>query len=112
MRASRGGDKSKSSDDKNAALKEELRKSIKANLDATDAAIAKLQEHEKTATGDAKKDIDKEIDSLKSKRDDLQKHFDRIETTGPTAWDQFKNDVSKAADALSAATKQALEKIK
>jgi small-conductance mechanosensitive channel len=102
----------KTADDKTMALKEELRKSTKAQLDATDAAIATLQAHEKTATGDAKKDIDKEIDSLKSKRDELQKHYDKIETTGPSSWDQFKNDVSKAADDLSAATKRALDGIK
>ena len=56
--------KPKAADDKTMALKEELRKSTKAQLDATDAAIATLQAHEKTATGDAKKDIDKEIKAI------------------------------------------------
>jgi hypothetical protein len=110
--AASADDKSKSTDDKHAVLKEELRKSTKAKLDSTDAAIKTLEEHSKTATGDAKKDIDKELDSLRSKRDDLQKRYDKIETTGPSAWDEFKNDVSKAADDLGAATKRALDRFK
>jgi hypothetical protein len=103
---------SKPATDDHEALKKELKTSIKAKLDASDAAIKTLEENAKTAKGDAKKDIDNEIASLKSKRDSLQRHYDEVEATGPTTWDKFKNDATKAADDLMDATKRAIDRFK
>jgi len=92
--------------------KEDEKVKVKAKIDGIDANIKVMQDHAANATGDAKKKIDDEIKDLQSKRDSLQKQYDKIDTTEASAWDNFVTELHKAADSASDSAKKAADRVK
>jgi hypothetical protein len=90
----------------------ELQETIRPKLKETDEAIAKLKEKAKTATGDTKTALDKELSNLETRRKDLQKQLDQAGKTSAEAWEAFARGVHNAADQLGDAAKKALDKFK
>ena len=94
------------------ARKEAEKTKIKAKLEGIDANIKVLQDHAAKETSDAKKKIDDEIKALQSKREDLQKKYDNIDTTEASAWDNFVTELNKTTDSVSESSRNAADRIK
>jgi len=92
--------------------REELGKNVQEKMKEIDASMAQLREQAKKATGDTQVALNKRIDELHAKRQDLSRDYDRIQSTTKDAWQEFSTGLSTAANDLARHTREALEKLK
>jgi len=80
----------------------------KAATDLADRAVEKLQTMKNAADEAGQKALDDHISSLKSKKDDLQKHINSIRSADVMRWTEHKAVAQKAMDELLKDTKSVL----
>lgn len=91
--------------------REELTAAVQAKMKEIDASMAQLRAEAKKATGDAQVALNKRIDELHAKRQDLSRDYDRIQSTTKDAWQEFSAGLSRAADELAQHTREAVAKL-
>jgi len=73
----------------------------KAAIDKANRAVEKLQTKKNAATDDEKRTIDRQIDDIKSRRDEVQKEINNIRTSDVKKWSEFKPAAQQAMDDLN-----------
>lgn len=74
--------------------------------------IDSLQEKAVSMTSEAKVELIKVIDNLKSKKNDLQQKLNSFKESGNSAWDDIKGGFTSAKDDLKGAIDKAINKFK
>jgi hypothetical protein len=77
-----------------------------------DARIRELENKAETASGETKAKLDKEIASLKAKRDTASKKLDEMGKATGAAWDSAKNGFAEAYKDLAEAYKKGAAQFK
>lgn len=93
------------------ALRDKFKEGLTAQLKTLDTQIEQLDAKAKTATGDAKQDLENTVADLRARRKKLDA---RLEKTGDTAadkWKAFSDEIAKDVEGLQAAAKGALDKV-
>jgi hypothetical protein len=92
--------------------REELKTSVKKQMVEIDQSLKTLDEKAKVATDETKTALNKQLETLRERRADLNKNFEKIGTTTANAWDDFSQGLNNAAVDLSNATKKAVDQYK
>lgn len=71
------------------------------HIDLANTAIAKLEVKKDAADDEGDKPLDAQINALTAKRDTLEKEIDDVEGAETAKWQDHKQDVDKAIQALS-----------
>lgn len=88
-------------------LREDYRQKVTSDLIEVDKDIAELEAKAKTATGKAKADIDSNLPSVRSLRENVTSEYRSLELASALTWDEAKNRVDKAVDELKKAVDKA-----
>ncbi|MDO3379037.1 hypothetical protein [Geoalkalibacter halelectricus] len=88
--------------------KEAYRKKIEAQLEEWDAHIDVLRARAKKAGADARLQLDKQIEDLKARRENVRHRLTELQQAGDEAWHKVRDGIDKAG----AEFKSAWEKIK
>ena len=92
--------------------KEAYSKKIQAQLDEWDADIRKFQARADRAEANAQLEIQKQIKTLKRKRQEAGNKLDELKAASDDAWEDFKDGLESARDALGSALKSAASRFK
>lgn len=88
-------------------MKEAYQKKMQAQLDVWSAEIDRLKAQAARMEADAQIRSMKQIDGLRAKRDAAAEELARLERAGDEAWEDLKNGIEGAWDALASAVKDA-----
>jgi hypothetical protein len=88
-------------------LREDFRHDVTEDLVKVDKDIAGLEAKAKTATGKAKAQIEGEMPSIRSLRENVTSEYRSLELASALTWDDAKARVSKAVDELKKAIDKA-----
>ncbi len=83
--------------------KEKYEEKMREVIDDVDDRIDDLEAQAKEASGEAREKLKGQIDTLKAKKNELQKRLDKAKPAAADAWDEFKSGVSAAAEDLGKA---------
>jgi len=87
-------------------------KKVQAQLDEWDADIQKLKARADRAEADAQIEIEKQIKSLKRKREETGDKLAELKAAGDDAWDDIKEGLDSAIDSLGNALKSATSRLR
>ena len=80
---------------------------LKTKLDEWNADIDRLQEKAAQAAAAARKEYDEQIGGLRDRRGDLEEKLRALAVTAGSAWEDMREGVDGAAEALGAAIRAA-----
>jgi len=89
-----------------------LSATVQQQMKEIDATMVKLRDQAKTADAKVKADLNKSIDDLHTKRQDLSKEYGRIQQTTAEAWEDYSGRLTSAANDLAAGASKAWERFK
>ncbi len=92
--------------------KEAYAKKVQAQLDEWDADIKKLRAKAEQAEANAQIQYQKQIETLQSKRDSVKDKLSGLKRASGDAWEDLKEGLESAQDALGAALKSATARLK
>jgi hypothetical protein len=92
--------------------KEAFRVRAEAKLREWDLKLAELQSRAEKATGQAKADLDREIEDQKPKLDAARRELQQIDAVANEKWAEFKERSGKAWDDLSTGFDRALSRFR
>jgi len=92
--------------------RDELSATVQQQMKEIDATMVKLREQAKTADAKVKADLNKSIDDLHTRRQELSKEYGRIQSTTAEAWEDFSGRLTSAANELAAGASKAWERFK
>ncbi|MGX0878719.1 uncharacterized coiled-coil DUF342 family protein [Roseovarius sp. MBR-154] len=87
--------------------KETYEKKMQAQLDQWKAEIDKLQAQSREASADMQAKYNDQISDLRERRDEMERHYDKIHKASQEAWKDFKTGADQAWDNMSNAMKSA-----
>ena len=94
------------------STKEEFVRKMHSRLDHWNADIDALTAKANKAEAHARDEYHKQIDALRSKRDEARSKLDTLESAGEGAWQDLKAGVELAWDAVGEAMKSAASRFK
>jgi cob(I)alamin adenosyltransferase len=94
------------------STKEAYKQKIEADLELVQAKLAELKAQAKSFTADARIKYDKQVDELEQKLDAAQAKLKDLGEASEEAWEQLKDGMESARDALSAAVRDTRNKFK
>ncbi len=80
---------------------------LKAKLDEWNAQIGKMEAKMREQRADARMKCEKELNSARSYRDEVQRRLDELRRSSESAWEDIKAGVDQAWDRLSEAMRRA-----
>lgn len=83
--------------------KDLYRKKIEAQIDEWDAQISVLKAKTKKAGADARLRLDRQIEELKARKDDIRSRLKDMQKSGDDAWHKLRDGVDKAVGELKSA---------
>lgn len=89
------------------SMKEAYEKKLQSQLDEWSADIDKLKAKVDSAGADAKLEYYKQIEELRSMKDEAGKKLDELKEAGEGAWEDLKAGMDSAWDSLSSSIKSA-----
>jgi uncharacterized coiled-coil DUF342 family protein len=92
--------------------KEAYIQKLHAKIDEWNADIDKLKAKADQVEADSKIEYQKQMQALKSKRDEVEKKVSEISRSGENAWEDLKAGVDLAWEAMSEAIKSATSRFK
>jgi uncharacterized coiled-coil DUF342 family protein len=92
--------------------KEAYIQKLHAKIDEWNADIDKLKAKADQVEADSKIEYQKQMQALKSKRDEIEKKVSEISRSGENAWEDLKTGVDLAWEAMSEAIKSATSRFK
>jgi uncharacterized coiled-coil DUF342 family protein len=92
--------------------KEAYIKKLHAKIDEWNADIDKLTAKASQVEAESKIEYQKQIGTLKNKRDELEKKVSEISRSGEDAWQDLKAGIDLAWEAMSEAIKSATSRFK
>lgn len=92
--------------------KEAYIQKLHAKIDEWNADIDKLKAKADQVEADSKIEYQKQMQALKSKRDEIEKKVSEISRSGENAWEDLKAGVDLAWEAMSEAIKSATSRFK
>jgi len=92
--------------------RDDLSAALQARMKEVDSSMATLRERAKTADANVKVELNKQIDDLHTRRQDLSKEYDRVQATTAANWNDFSARVTSAANELADGARKAVEKFK
>lgn len=81
-------------------------------MHSMDDELDDLRQQARTATGDAKKELNREIADLQKRRDELQARMPEIKKASAEAWNDLKKGFSEAAEDFQKAWEKARSRFK
>lgn len=87
-------------------------KKFQARLDEWDAEIKKLKAKADIASADAELEYKKQLETLRTKREKAGDKLSELKSAGDDAWEDVKEGLETATDALGAALKSATSRFK
>ena len=93
-----------------AKKKDELVKSVQAQLGTIDGQLATLQGKADRAQGASRQEISDQLTQLRAKRDDLRQRMSRLGSSSGAAWDDVAAGVRSAAKDLEDAIAKAMKR--
>jgi uncharacterized coiled-coil DUF342 family protein len=94
------------------SAKDEYVRKMHSKLDQLNAEIDVLAAKADQAKAEAHAEYDKQIETLRSKRDHAKKRMDELQQSGEGAWEDLKAGVEMAWDALGEAVRSARSRFK
>jgi uncharacterized coiled-coil DUF342 family protein len=94
------------------SAKDEYVRKMHSKLDQANAEIDVLAAKADQAKAEAHAEYDKQIETLRSKRDHAKKRMDELQQSGEGAWEDLKAGVEMAWDALGEAVRSARSRFK
>lgn len=92
--------------------KDEFVRKMHARLDQWNADIDALKAKADRAEAGARAEYHKQLDALRSKRDDARSKLHELESAGENAWEDLKAGVELAWDSVSEAVRSAASRFK
>jgi len=92
--------------------KEAYIQKLHAKIDEWNADIDKLKAKADQVEADAKIEYQKQIETLKNKRNDIEKKVSEISRSGEDAWQDLKAGIDLAREAMSEAIQSATSRFK
>lgn len=92
--------------------KEAYIQKLHTKIDEWNADINRLKAKADQVEADSKIEYEKQIQALKSKRDEIEKKVSEISRAGENAWEDLKAGVDLAWEAMSEAIKSATSRFK
>ena len=92
--------------------KEAYIQKLHAKIDEWNAEFDRLKAKADQVETDSKIEYQKQIQALKSKRDEIEKKVSEISRSGENAWEDFKAGADRAWEAMSEAIKSATSRFK
>lgn len=94
------------------SMKEAYEKKLQAKLDEWSADIDKLKARADSAEADAQLEYYKQIEELRSMRDDAKKKLEELQQAGDDAWEDLKAGIDSAWDSLGSSIKSAMSRFR
>jgi uncharacterized coiled-coil DUF342 family protein len=92
--------------------KDEFVRKMHARLDQWNADIDTLKAKADSAGTEARAEYHKQLDVLRSKRDEARSKLHELESSGESAWEDLKAGVEMAWDSVSEAVRSAMARFK
>ena len=92
--------------------KDEFVRKMHTKLDQWNAEIDSLKAKADTAEADARAEYNKQLEILRSKRDDARSKLHELEAAGESAWEDLKAGVELAWESVSEAVRSAASRFK
>ena len=92
--------------------KEAYIQKLQAKIDEWNADINRLKAKADQVEADSKIEYQKQIQALKSKRDEIEKKVSEISRSGENAWEDLKAGADLAREAMSEAIKSATSRLR
>jgi len=92
--------------------KEAYIQKLHAKIDEWNADIDKLKAKADQVEADSKIEYQKQIEVLKSKRDEIEKNVSELSRSGEQAWEDLKAGMDLAWEAMSKAIKSATSRLR
>ena len=92
--------------------KEAYVQKLHAKIDEWNADIDNLKAKADQLEADSKIEYQKQIEVLKSKRDEIEKTVSELSRSGEQAWEDLKTGIDLARDAMSEAIKSATSRLR
>lgn len=87
--------------------RQEYIQSLHRKIDEWNAEIDKLIARKDKVEAESKLELQKQIDSLKGKRSDMEIQLENLKNTSADAWEDVKSGVDLAWEAMNSAVKSA-----
>lgn len=91
--------------------KQAYEKKLEAKLEEWQADIDKLRAKAKEAGADAQIEYEKQIDTLRKSRDDMEAKLSEMREAQTAAWEDVKRGADKAWDSMSKAMQDAWKRL-
>jgi broad specificity phosphatase PhoE len=92
--------------------KEDFRRRSEAKLREWDSKLAEMQTRAEQATGQAKVDLERQIDEQKPKLEEARRQLKEIDATAGEKWADFKQRSNKAWDDISSGFDRAFSRFR
>jgi len=92
--------------------KDEFVRKMHAKLDQWNAEIDTLKAKADSAEAEARAEYHKQLETLRSKRDDARHKLNELESSGENAWEDLKAGVELAWESVSEAVRSATSRFK
>ena len=92
--------------------KDEFVRRMHAKLDQWNADIDTLKAKADSAGTEARTEYHKQLETLRSKRDEARSKLNELETAGESAWEDLKAGVEMAWESVSEAVRSAASRFK
>lgn len=92
------------------ASRQEYIQSLHQKIDEWNADIDKLAAKKDQVEAESKLELQKQIDSLKGKRSEMEIELENLKNTGADAWEDVKSGVDLAWEAMNSAVKSAFSR--
>ncbi len=92
------------------ASRQEYIESLHRKIDAWNSEIDKLSAKKSKLEAESKLELQKQIDSLKSRRSEMELQLEHLKTTGAEAWEDVKSGVDLAWEAMNQAVTSAVSR--
>ena len=92
------------------ASRQEYIQSLHRKIDEWNGEIDKLSAKKDKLEAESKLELQKQIDSLKSKRGEIEEQLEHLKATGAEAWEDMKSGVDLAWEAMNLAVTSAVSR--
>lgn len=92
--------------------KEAYLQKMQAKLDEWDANINTIKAKASGASADAQIALNKQVDDLKSERNEMKQKYEELKDAGEDAWEDIRNGAEGAWDRVTLSFKKAKDRFK
>ncbi|MEJ2056507.1 MAG: hypothetical protein P8X39_01550 [Desulfofustis sp.] len=92
------------------ASRQEYIQSLHRKIDEWNVEIDKLMARKDKVEAESKLELQKQVDSLKGKRSEMELQLENLKNTSAEAWDDVKSGVDLAWEAMNSAVKSAISR--